>query len=80
MEYQKTTNLRDTTSDNVAIFIIKTWVEVSDQSGESQNTCKQIILKHQCWDHLYTIKVMHVFFPKELLLLQIQIVMHMIRN
>ena len=48
MEYQKTTNLRDTTSDNVAIFIIKTWVEVSDQSGESQNTCKQTILKHQC--------------------------------
>ena len=36
MEYQKITNLLDTTSDNEPRFITKTWVEVHDQSGSAQ--------------------------------------------
>ena len=31
MEYQKITNLLNTTSDNVPRLIIKKWVEVHDQ-------------------------------------------------
>ena len=37
MEYQKITNLRDTTSDNVPRSITKKWVEVHDQSGSAEN-------------------------------------------
>ena len=33
MEYQKITNLLDTTSENLPRFIAKKWVEVHDQSG-----------------------------------------------
>ena len=38
MEYQKTANLLDTTSDNGPRFITKKWVEVHDQSGNAENT------------------------------------------
>ena len=37
VEYQKITNLLDTTSDNVPRFITKKWIEVYDQSGGSYN-------------------------------------------
>ena len=40
MEYQKITNLLDTTSDNVPRFITKKWVEVYDQSGSAENRYK----------------------------------------
>ena len=48
MEYQKITNLLDTTSDNVPRFITKKWVEVHDQSGNAEdryNPSKQIRFK-----------------------------------
>ena len=48
MEYQKITNLLDTTSDNVPRFITKKWVEVHDQSGSAEGrykTSKQIRFK-----------------------------------
>ena len=42
MEYQ---NLLGNASDKVPRFITKKWVEVYDQSGETYNINKQIILK-----------------------------------
>ena len=45
MEYQKITNLLDTTSDNVYGFITKKWVEVHDQSGGVYNISKQVRIK-----------------------------------
>ena len=40
MEYQKITNLLDTTSDNVPRFINKKWVEVHDQSVSAEDRYK----------------------------------------
>ena len=40
MEYQKITNLLDTTSHNAPRFITKKWVEVRDQSGSANDRCK----------------------------------------
>ena len=40
MEYQKITNLLDTTLDNMARFITKKWVEVHDQSGSPEGQTK----------------------------------------
>ena len=40
MEYQKITNLLDTTSDNVTRFITKKWIEVLDPSGNAENRYK----------------------------------------
>ena len=37
MEYQKITNLLDTTSNNVPRFITKKWVEPRDQSGSAED-------------------------------------------
>ena len=37
MEYQKITNLLDTTPDNVPRFITKKLIEVHDQSGSAEN-------------------------------------------
>ena len=45
MEYQKITNLLDTTSGNVPRFITKTRIEVNDQSGKSYSINKQIRFK-----------------------------------
>ena len=36
MEYQKITNLQDTTPDNVPRFVIKKWIGVHDQSGSAE--------------------------------------------
>ena len=40
MEYQKITNLLDTTSDNVTRFITKKWVEVHEQSCSAEDKYK----------------------------------------
>ena len=40
MEYQKFTNWLDTTSDNVPRFITKKWIEVHDQSGDTEGRYK----------------------------------------
>ena len=40
MEYQKMTNLLDTTSDNIPRFAIKKWTEVHDQSGSAEDRYK----------------------------------------
>ena len=45
MEYQKITNLLDTTPDNLPRFNIKKWIGVYDQSGGIYNTNKQIRFK-----------------------------------
>ena len=42
MEYQKITNLLDTTSDKITRLITKKWIEVRDQSRGSCNINKQI--------------------------------------
>ena len=76
MEYKKITNLLDTALDNVPRFITKKWVEVHDQSGSAEDRCKpskQIRSNHECYDQIYAILVMRILLLKELLLLQIQI-------
>ena len=40
MEYQKITNLLDTTSDNVSRFITKKWVKIHDQLGSPEDRYK----------------------------------------
>ena len=45
MEYEKITNLLGRLSDKVPRFIIKKWIEVSDQSGGAYSTNKQIRFK-----------------------------------
>ena len=40
MEYQKITNLLDTTSDSVPRFIIKKWIKVHDGSGSAEDRYK----------------------------------------
>ena len=40
MEYQKVTNLLDTTSDSKPRLIIKKWIEVYGQSGNAENRYK----------------------------------------
>ena len=41
MQYQKITNLLDTTPDEVPRFITKNWIEVHDQSGSAEGRCKR---------------------------------------
>ena len=48
MEYQKFTNLLDTTFNNVPRFVTKKWIDVHDQSGSAEDRyklSKQISLK-----------------------------------
>ena len=40
MEYQKITNVLDTTFDNVPRFITEKWIEVHDQSGSADDRSK----------------------------------------
>ena len=82
MEYQKITNLLDTKLDNLPRFITKKWVEVHDQSGKAEDRCKpskQIRFKTSMLQ-FYLILVMHVLLLRELLLLQIQIIMRMTKS
>ena len=37
MEYQKIINLQYKTSDNVPRFVIEIWIDVYDQSGNTEN-------------------------------------------
>ena len=41
MEYRKITNLLDTTPDEVPRFITKKWIEVHDQSGNTEDRYKK---------------------------------------
>ena len=45
MEYQKITELLGNIPDKLPRFITKKWIEVSDQSGGTYNTNKQIRFK-----------------------------------
>ena len=81
MEYQKITNLLGNIPDKVPKFITKKWIEAHDQSGNGDNRYKPSKQKHQCYNEIYVITVMHILFSKELLLLQIQMMTtHMTRN
>ena len=59
MEYQKITNLLDTTFDDVPRFITKKWIKVHDQSGSAEDRykpSKQIrfktsMLRWYLWDY-----------------------------
>ena len=42
MEYQKVTNLLDTTFDNVPRFITKKWIEIHDKPGNAEDRYKPI--------------------------------------
>ena len=58
VEYQKISNLLDTTSDNVPRFINKKWIEVHDQSGTANDrykSSKQIRFKNQCHNQIHVI-------------------------
>ena len=79
MEYQKFVNLLDTTHDNVPRFITKKWIEVHDLSGSAKDRykpSKQIRFKTS----MLRLDLMYILLLKELLLLQIQIMMHMTKN
>ena len=78
MEYQKVTNLLDTTSDSKPRLIIKKWIEVYGQSGDAENRYKPS--KQQCYSQTYAITVTHILLLKKLTMLQIQKIMHIIRN
>ena len=87
MEYHKIANLLGSNiSDKVTKFITKKWVELPDLSVNADDRYKPSKLirfktqKHQCYNQIYVIKVMHVLLLKELLVLQIQIMMHVKRN
>ena len=51
MEYQKITNLLGTMPSEVPRFITNKWIEVHNQSGNTEDRYKpgkQIMPKHQC--------------------------------
>ena len=49
MEFQKTVNFLDTTSDDKYLprFVTKKWIEVYDQSGKVTMLVKKLESKHQ---------------------------------
>ena len=58
MEYQKITNLLGNTLDKVPRFITKKWIEVHDQSGETDNTiCLNIVKITEAQDKAYGITI-----------------------
>ena len=85
MEYQTLMSLLATTStkyNNVPRFISKKRIEIHDQSCSAVDRFKankQIRLKTSK-NQIYVTTEIDILFLKELLLLQIQIIMHMIRN
>ena len=83
MEYQKITNVLDTASDNVLRFITKKWIEVHDQSFNAEDRYKpnkQIRFKKSTLQSELCDYSDALLLLKELLMLQIQIMMHMARN
>ena len=72
MGFQKIVNFCDTISDNKDLpkFVTKKWIEVYDQSqGNYDVNIKKLESKHQCYDQIYVILVMHILLLKEILLL-----------
>ena len=83
MEYQKIKNLLDTTSDKVPRFITNKWIEVHHHSGSAEDRyepSKQIRLKIPMLQSDLCDLVMHILLLKELLLLQIRIIVRMTKN
>ena len=73
MEYGKITNLLGNRSNKVPGFITKKWIEVHKESGTAEDRYKPS-------KQIRVITVMHILLLKELLLLQIQILLHMTKN
>ena len=79
----KITNLLGSISDKVLKFIPKKLIEIHDQSGDADNRykpSKQMRFKISLFNHIYLITVKHILLPKELLVLQIQIMIYMMKN
>ena len=58
-------------------------IKVHERHGNADiryKPSKQIRLKHQCYNQIYAIAVMYILLLKELLLLQIQILLNMIKK
>ena len=83
MEYKKITNLLGTTPDEVSRFITKKWVEVQDYPGNVEDRYKlsrQIRFKTSMLrSDLCDLSDAYIVV-KELLLLQIQTMMRMIKD
>ena len=73
MKYQKIINLIDATSDNVPRFItengLKFMISLLVQKIDTNQVNKKD-LKHQCYNQIYVIKVMHILLLKDILVLQ----------
>ena len=67
----KNTNLLENIPEKVLKYITKKWIEVHDQSDNTNDRWKS---KHQCYIQIYVITVILILFSKELLLLQEQII------
>ena len=79
----KITNLLGSTSDKVLTFITKKLIEIHDQSGDEiidTNQANRRDSKYHCSNYIFLITVKHILLPRELLVLQIQIMMYMMRN
>ena len=83
MEYQKITNLLDTTFDNVRRFITKKWVKIHLQSGSAEDRykpSKKIRFKtSMLTSDLCDFSDAYILL-KELLLLQIQMMQIITKN
>ena len=62
MEYQKIINLSDSLPNQLSIFRVKNWVEVSDDSCETFNTNSQIKLKTSMLSQLHVYKRLCKYF------------------
>ena len=73
MKYQKIINLIDVTSDNVPRFItengLKFMISLLVQKIDTNQVNKKD-LKHQCYNQIYVITVMHILLLKDILVLQ----------
>ena len=74
-EFQKITNVLDTTSDDKDFprSVTKKWIEVYDQSGKNYNPNKEIRIKTSML-RSDLCDMMHILSRKKLLLLLIQMV------
>ena len=73
MKYQKIIYLIDVTSDNVPRFItengLKFMISLLVQKIDTNQVNKKD-LKHQCYNQIYVITVMHILLLKDILVLQ----------
>ena len=65
--------------DKVPRFITK-WIEISDHSGGTHNTNKKIRFKTPMLRSHLCDTMMHILLLQEKVLLQLQIMMHTIKN